>query len=906
MLYVSTSKTVDRKFAFAKFPIAYEKEHFPLSFDIDVELPDKQRGLLERADITLYFFVYITNLETRIDTFLPAGTSQILLQGTNQLVQKLDVFVRASGIEINGLFRGRFGQRFIRPGTSFQVLVVPEQSLQNRHILTSDSIAQLTINNLPAMFPVPFSFLVRHQMLRLNTKYFAVAYVFENGVRRMIHQEPVFVINEEKILVTPQVIFTVVPSPFILRGSVTRSMPGSFFLQPHSSLILRLHEIGSDSDDIIFKLPEILTLPQLFQVNISKSNRFDPSKNYDIRALITDEKNDIYMSSLQPIPLLDEFSRLIVPVDDLLYYVQVRLHSSSSQLLNYIPGSTAQIFVTESPDTPTKPIVAMRIDTVDADFHDFSIRVPATAIQRGRNYYLVMMIEMNGIITHVSKSLLISNNQPPPLIIQLPVLSLNLVRGVIFDVDNRPAQWSSSSYANLFLLDDKAEDPDKAIVQVWKIHLENDFPVRFEVQLDFSRLRPDHVYRLQSAIENGRSVLEYKPAGSVLALNPSSGILSDVRIPVRNVKTSQLVKGLIYINDINTVLPEKSEIIVQLSSSPSLSHPSIIDEIHIKVENRTLPIDFTMNLPLNKIDINAVYYFLVRYMVRDNVIIPVSQAFAFSPRNEATIVLTLSKTPQIPITGQVTSTGSPLILPSDSTLHLYITDSVNLDRPIIVSEVFLQATPNSLYEFTMNIDSVILQKKIPLYLRADILYQNSIILSIPRPALLQITPGGEWNINLIVDLPTLIIGQIVSMSQQERITGELDVYIQILERGTQHVVYTSRLRLDANLPQKFRIEIDNELFTHYPALQARAVIKNCKEQLLFESGATIDIFPGLNLHVDLPVILTDRKKFTEIRAAVNEVASLNTGSWRLSVTGVVSDFKNGDTTALDNNFVLQK
>jgi hypothetical protein len=337
-----------------------------------------------------------------------------------------------------------------------------------------------------------------------------------------------------------------------------------------------------------------------------------------------------------------------------------------------------------------------------------------------------------------------------------------------------------------------------------------------------------------------------------------------------------------------------------------LSHPSIIDEIHIKVENRTLPIDFTMNLPLNKIDINAVYYFLVRYMVRDNVIIPISQAFAFSPRNEATIVLTLSKTPQIPITGQVTSTGSPLILPTDSTLHLYITDSVNLDKPTIVSEVFLQATPNSLYEFTMNIDSVILQKKIPLYLRADILYQNAIILSIPRPALLQITPGGEWNINLVVDLPTLIIGQIISMSQQERITGELDVYIQILERGTPHVVYTSRLRLDANLPQKFRIEIDNELFTQYSALQARAVIKNCKEQLLFESGATIDIFPGLNLHVDLPVILTDHKKFTEIRGAINEVASLNTGSWRLSVTGVVSDFKNGDNTALDNNFVLQK
>ena len=563
------------------------------------------------------------------------------------------------------------------------------------------------------------------------------------------------------------------------------------------------------------------------------------------------------MASLQPIPLPDELSKLIVPVDDLLYYVQVRLHSSSNHLLNYIPGSTAQIFVTESPEIPTKPIVAKRIDSIDGDFRDFSIQVPSTAIQRGRNYYLVMMIEINGMITHVSKTLLISNNQPPPPLIQLPVLSLNLIRGVIFDVDNRPAQWSSSSYANLFLLDDKAENPDKAIVQVWKIHLENDFPVRFEVQLDFSRLRPDHVYRLQSAIENGRSTLEYKPAGSVLALNPTDGIMSDVRIPVRNVKTSQLVKGLIYINDINRPLPEKSEIIVQLSSSPSLTNPSIIDEIHIKVDNRSLPIDFTMNLPLNKIDINSVYYYLVRYIVRDNVIIPSSQAFAFSPRNEATVVLTLSKTPQIPITGQVTSTGSPLILPTDSTLHLYITDNVNQGKPLIFSEVFLQATPNSLYEFTMNIDSIILQKRIPLFLRADILYQDKIILSIPRPALLQITPGGEWNINLVVDLPTLIIGRIVPMSQQERINGELDVLIQILERGTDHVVHTSRLRLDANLPQQFRIEIDNELFVRFPALQARAIIKNCKEQILFESGGSVNIHTGLNLQVDLPVVLTD-------------------------------------------------
>lgn len=894
ILYVSTSKTIDRKLAFAKFPIKYKEDHFPLLFDLDIDLPNQQRGLLERADITLYFFVYITNHETHIDTFIPAGTSQILLQGTNQLVQKLDVFVRASGIEVVGLFRGRFGHRYIRPGTSFQVFVVPEQSLLLRDSPIFESVAQLTLTNIPAMYPVPFSLLVHHQMLKPNTKYYAIAYVFENGIRRPINQEPIWVINEQKVLVTSQVVFTVIPSPFILRGTVTRSMPGSFFLQPHSSLILRLHEIGSDSRDIIFKLPEILTLPQVFQINISQTLRFDPSKNYDIRALITDERNNIYMASLQPISLLDEFSRLIVPVDDLLYYVQARLHSSSNQPLSYIPESTAQIFVTETPETPTKPIVSMRIDSLLPDFREFSIQVPATAIQRGRNYYIVMMIECNGIITHVSKSLLISNNQPPPLVIQLPVLSLNLITGVIFDVENRPAQWSSSSYANLFLLDDKNDNPEKAVVQVWKIHLENDFPVRFEVQLDFSRLRPDHIYRLQGAIENGRNLLEYKPAGSVLTLNPTNGIISDVRIPVNNVKTFQLVKGLIYINDFQEPLPEKGEIIVQLSSSPSLTNPSIIDEIHIKVEGRTLPVNFTMQLPLNKVDINSVYYFLVRYIVRDNIVIPSSQAFAFSPRNEATVVLTLSKTPQIPITGQVTSTGNPLMLPPGSTLHLYITDNFDHEKPIIYSEVFLQASSNSLYEFTMNIDSLILQKKIPLYLRADIIYQDKIILSIPRPALLQISPGGEWNINLVIDLPTLLIGRIVSMSQQEAVSGEFDVLIEIFERGTTNVVQSSQLRLAANLPQDFRIELDNEIFIRYTSLQARAVIKNCKGQILFESGGTVNIHVGLNIKVDLPVVLTDPKKFTELHKTINDIAPLQIGVWRLSVTGVVSDVKNRD------------
>ena len=708
------------------------------------------------------------------------------------------------------------------------------------------------------MFPVPFSLLVPNQMLKRNTKYFAIAYIYEHGMPRLLHQEPVYVINEQKLLVTPQVVFTVIPSPFILRGVVTRSMPGSFVLQPRSSLILRLHEIGSDSRDIIFKLPDLLTLPQVFQINISQALRFDPSKNYDMRALITDERNDIYMASLQPIPLLDPLSKLIVPVDDLLYYVHARLRSTSNQYLRYIPGSTAQIFVTESPEVPTQPIVARRIESITPDFRDFSIQVPATAIQRGLNYYLVMLIENNGIITHISKTLLISNNQPPPLVIQLPVLSLNVISGVLFDAENRPAQWSSSSTASLYLLDDRAENPDKAIVQVWKVHLENDFPVRFEVQLDFSLLRPEHVYRLQASIENGHNLLEYKPAGSVLALNPNNGILSDVRIPVRNVKTSQTVSGLVYINDFPGPFPKNSLIIIQLSSSPSLTNPNIVNEVRIPVDGRTLPIDFSMRLPLTKIDINSVYYFLVRYVVDDNTMIPSTQAFAFSPRNEATIVLTLSKTPQVPITGQVTSTGSPLLLPSGATLHLYITDNVDQNKPRIFSEVYLKATLNSLYEFTMNIDSLILQKQIPLYLRADILYENAIILSIPRPALLQITPGGEWNINLVVDLPTLLIGQIVSMSREESINGDFDVLIQIIERDTQNIVHTARLRLSATLPQKFRIEIDNDLFARYPALQAQAVIKNCKGQVLFNTAGTVDIHPGLNVQLELPVVLTDR------------------------------------------------
>jgi uncharacterized lipoprotein YbaY len=907
MLYVATSKTLDRKLAFASFPVKFNDGYFPISFDIYVELPNQQRGLLDRADITLYLFAYIYNDVSRTYTFIPAGHSQIFLQGTHQVVQKLDVFVKPSGIEINGLFRGRFGEKYIRSGTAFQVFIISEESLTIYRTSSSfESVAQITINNVPAMYPLPFSLLVQNQSLKPNMKYYAVAFIFENGVRRLLDQAPIWVINQQQALVASQFIFNVAPAPFILRGSVTRSMPGLYFVQSHSTLIVRLREIGTESGDILFKLQGINTLPQVFRINVSKSPRFDPSKNYDVSAFLTDENQKVYMGSLQSIPLLDEVSNLIIPLDDLVYNVQVRLHASSNQLLNYIPGSKAVMLVTESPESPTEPIATETIESISSDFREFSIQIPATSIQRGRNYYLVMMIEISGIITHISKILLISNNQPPPLVIQLPVLSHNLIRGVIFDMENRPAQWSSSSYATLYLLDDTAENPDKAIVQFWKIHLENEFPVRFEVQLDFSRILPHRMYRLQAAIENGRSLLEYKPAGSVLVLNSNGLIMSDVRVPVHNIKTFQLVNGLVYINGMHGPLPEKGEIVIQLSSSPSLTHPSIIDEIRINVDGRQLPVEFSMNLTLTKIDMKSVYYFIVQYVVRGDVIIPASQTFAFSPHNEATIVLTISKTEQILITGQVTSTGGPLSLPTGATLRLYITDSADNIKSLVVSEVSLLASLNSLYQFTMNVDSTVFLKKIPLYLHADILYQNEIILSIPRPPLLQIAPGGEWNIDLRVDLPTLLIGKIISLSQHEVISGEFEVYIQIFQSDSTDVVHTSRLRLDADLPQKFRIELDSELFVKYSSLKARALIKNCKEQILFESGSSFNIFAGVNVNVDLTVVLTNPQRLQELHTNVNEISSLYTGIWQVSVVATNTD-KAGDGIAiLDNNFTVEK
>lgn len=711
------------------------------------------------------------------------------------------------------------------------------------------------------MLPVPFSILVRNQMLKPNTRYFAIAYSFENGVRHLFNQEPIWVINEQKVLVTPQVIFNVIPSPFMLIGSVTRSMPGLYNLQPRSALILRIQEVGSSSPDIIFKLSDIVALPQLFQVNVTSVSRFDSSKNYVVSAIILDEKNNIYMATSLPIPLLDDLSKLILPVDDLLYYVSVRLQSSSNQPLTYVPGSSVRVLVSESPEAPSQPIVLLRIDSISADFHEFQLQVPATAIVRGKSYYLIMIVEINGMITQVAKTLLISNNQPPPLTIQLPVLSLNLITGHIFDIGNRPSQWSSSSYATLYLLDSKIENPEKAVVQTWKIHLENDFPIRFEVLLDFSRILPNRIYRLQAAIENGRSLLEYKPAGGVLVINPGGGIVTDVRIPVTNVKTFQLVKGKIYINDFEGPLPEKGEIVVQLSSSPSLENPSVIEEIRIQVEGRTLPIEFTMKLPLTKIDINAVYYFLVRYSVRDTVIIPASQAFAFSPRNEATVTITLSKTAQIPISGKVMSTGGRLNLPTGAILHLYITNDLNEEKPVVHSEVFLEASLNSIYDFTMNVDSIVVRRKRALYLRADILYKNRIILSIPRPALLQITLGAQWNINLVIDLPTIIAGRIVSINEVTKFGGSLDARIEIVDVVTKKVVIVRRLRLGAKLPQDIRIVVGNEIFLRYPGLQARAIVKNCKDQVVFESGNTVDIKVGLNVDVSLSIVLTDQSKY---------------------------------------------
>jgi len=337
--------------------------------------------------------------------------------------------------------------------------------------------------------------------------------------------------------------------------------------------------------------------------------------------------------------------------------------------------------------------------------------------------------------------------------------------------------------------------------------------------------------------------------------------------------------------DFKGVLPEQAELIISLSSSPSLTNPSIIKEISVKVDGRTLPIEFSMDLPLKNIDLNTVYYFLVRYVVRDVVIIPSTQVFAFLPRNEAKVVLTVGKVPLIPITGQISSTGGSLVLPKGSIFHIYITDNVDPDKPEIYSEVFLEASINSLYEFKMNLNSLIVEKKVPLYVRADILFGGKVIISMPRPALLQITTGGEWNINLVLDLPTLIMGKIITMSKVETISGEVDGYVQIIESGTTNVVQQFQLRIKTDFPQDFRVLVPSDIFARYTSLEIRALVKNCKEQILFESGGSVSIRPGLNLDINLPVVLLDASKLSQISISVNETASILIGKWVLSVTG---------------------
>jgi len=157
----------------------------------------------------------------------------------------------------------------------------------------------------------------------------------------------------------------------------------------------------------------------------------------------------------------------------------------------------------------------------------------------------------------------------------------------------------------------------------------------------------------------------------------------------------------------------------------------------------------------------------------------------------------------------------------------------------------------------------------------------------PRPALLQITIGGVWNINLVVDLPTLLVGQITSLSKLEAVGGDFEVYILIVERGrSTSIVHTSQLRLDANLPQSFRIEVDSSIFLTTTKYQARAVIKNCKEEILFESAGSIDIYQGINVEVVLPVVLSNAQEFHGLQAHVNQVAPLTIGNWRLSVVGL--------------------
>jgi uncharacterized lipoprotein YbaY len=903
MLYVSTVKTTDRRLAFANFSIPLTNDHFPLSYNVRVELPREQRGLVESADLTLYLYAYVSHLQSRMDTFLPDGTSQILLQGTNHVVQRLQVNVKANGVEVTGFFRGRYSERYIRSGTSFQVTIVPESSL-NRLIGESvESVAQLFINSVPDMYPVPFSVLVPHQQLKLGTRYYAIGNVFENGVERPIGHQPIFVINENKALVTPEVTFIVAPHPFILRGTVVRAMPSPFYLEPNSSIIISLHEVDSDSPPIPFRLPVLNQLPQDIQVNITQAPLFDVTKRYEILVTITDSQNRVYMITTKKVPLTDQLARLTLPVEDSFYYVQVRLHSSSNQPLTYIPGSEAALIITENPEIISKPIFHVQFDPTVPDFREYLMKIPITTVRRYSNAYLILLVNNSGILTHVSKTLLISNNQPPALRVELPVISLNLIRGSIYDKEEEPAQWSVSSYVNVFLLNDRINDPEKSIVQLWKVHAEREFPIRFEVQVDFDRLLPGHSYSLQSSIETSPNVFEYRPANKVQVIEPNQPIQDNLRVLVKNVKKTQIIHGLIYISDVEEPLPATSEIILQLSSTPSLNEPTIIHEIRLNVENHHLPLNFTLELPLDQIDINSVYYFLVQYVVGQTVIVPVSQAFAFAPRNEATVVLRLSKSQQVRFTGQVTSTGGRLMLPAGTGLHLYVTDHPTSGQSMIYSEVYLQASTNGLYQFTMYLDSVILQRNITLYFRADIIYKNTILLSIPRPPLLQTTSGAEWNINLVIDLPTLLTGEIILLGDQAVGFGDFEAYIQVIVAGTENVVSTTRVRLESTFPQPFRVEINSELFIKYERLQARALIKNCKEEILFKSADSMTINARLNVDLKLPLILTDADRLKEMTANAATTTPLELGQWQVSLTSVVPGSESGIMATFDSGLI---
>jgi len=95
---------------------------------------------------------------------------------------------------------------------------------------------------------------------------------------------------------------------------------------------------------------------------------------------------------------------------------------------------------------------------------------------------------------------------------------------------------------------------------------------------------------------------------------------------------------------------------------------------------------------------------------------------------------------------------------------------------------------------------------------------------------------------------------------------------------------------------------------HYKLVQ---LLKNCKEQILFEAGGFIDIHAGINVKVDLPVVLTNPERMKDLHVNVNQIASLYSGLWRLSVTGTVTGATNSlfvakdgvAITSLDTDFV---